>query len=114
MQPRIVVISSMSPDFLLTAEQLLKLTGSQGQQVMCLEGRAWISACGLVQDVLLLAGQSFAIPNDGLTLIGPVGPMAQCRVRLERLPQRRLGRMLACSESMRWKSAGNFSLCHAS
>lgn len=79
MQLEIVVISPTPCQYFIAEEQLARLAGGKGSRVRCLSGAAWITACGLLDDIALTPGQEFEVPNNGLVLIGAVG---HCRFQL--------------------------------
>ncbi|MGV7210338.1 DUF2917 domain-containing protein [Oxalobacteraceae bacterium A2-2] len=51
----------------------MRLERAAGRRIECLSGTAWITAYGLRTDIMLRAGQSFEVPNNGLTLVEAVG-----------------------------------------
>jgi hypothetical protein len=61
----------------------LRLTGAQGSHVTCVSGRVWITAYDMRADVELRPGETFIVPNQGLTLVEAIGI---CQVRVEPPP----------------------------
>ncbi|MBB3118480.1 DUF2917 domain-containing protein [Pseudoduganella violacea] len=66
-------------EYALRENQPLRLDDAGGRLVECLSGVAWITAYGQHTDFLLRPGQSFLVPNDGLTLVEAI---IECRVRV--------------------------------
>jgi hypothetical protein len=56
-------------EYELTEQHLLRVSDAAGQRVECISGQALITVYGMLLDIELRAGQSFVIPNSGLTLI---------------------------------------------
>lgn len=56
-------------EYELTEHRLLRLTGAQGRRIVCVSGRALITAYGEAADFELSAGQVFVVPNRGMVLI---------------------------------------------
>ncbi|WP_229506527.1 DUF2917 domain-containing protein [Massilia sp. BJB1822] len=66
-------------EYALREKHPLRLDDAAGRLVECLSGVAWITAYGQHTDFVLRPGQSFLVPNDGLTLVEAV---VECRVRV--------------------------------
>jgi hypothetical protein len=63
----------------------VRLIGAQGLKVYCLSGTAWITAVGAAHDVpaddvSLLPGQVWIVPNNGLVLAEAIG---EAKIRVE-------------------------------
>lgn len=80
MKQELMTVHAGQAEYKLSASQPLRLVHAAGRRIACLSGTAWITAYGQRTDFMLRAGQSFEVPNDGLTLIEAVG---QGRVRIE-------------------------------
>lgn len=66
-------------EYALKEKHPMRLDDACGRLVECLSGVAWITAYGQRTDFVLRPGQSFVVPNDGLTLVEAI---AECRVRV--------------------------------
>lgn len=66
-------------EYALKGNQPLRLDDASGRLVECLSGVAWITVYGQHTDFMLRPGQSFLVPNDGLTLVEAI---VECRVRV--------------------------------
>lgn len=62
-------MKGMQIEYDLRPGHLLRVTNASGRQIVCVSGRALISAVGEAADVELGPGQTFAVPNGGLILI---------------------------------------------
>jgi hypothetical protein len=56
-------------EYELTEHRLLPLTGAEGHRIVCISGRALITAYAEAADFELSAGQVFVVPNPGLVLV---------------------------------------------
>jgi hypothetical protein len=81
MQPQLATADKGKAIYKLTENHPLRLVHAAGRHIDCLSGTAWITAYDQHTDFMLRAGQSFEIPNDGLTLIEAVGT-GRVQVRL--------------------------------
>ncbi|MBV6323147.1 DUF2917 domain-containing protein [Duganella violaceipulchra] len=81
MKPELLALTQGQAEYSLSENHPLRIAGAAGRHIECLAGTAWITAYGEHTDFMLRQGQSFEVPNDGLTLIDAVGPRA-VRVRL--------------------------------
>lgn len=107
MQPELTTTSKGRAEYKLTENHPLRLVHAAGRRIDCLSGTAWITAYGQHTDFMLRAGQSFEIPNDGLTLIEAVGT-GRVQVRLPEQRQVSWAERLA----LRWQR-GLSSLRHS-
>lgn len=73
--------NGVATEYGLTANVPLRLRHARGRKITCLSGTAWITVYGQSADFFLRAGQSFEVPDHGLTLIEPIGP-ERGRVRI--------------------------------
>ena len=69
MQAQALGFNSTSSGWQLRDKQLLTLKRAQGERIVCLSGRLLITVFDQQRDIELLPGDSFLIPNQGLTLI---------------------------------------------
>lgn len=60
-------------EILLAAGRPLRLHRARGLRLRCTGGRAWITAAGLFEDVVLQAGEIWEVPGDGLVLVEGLG-----------------------------------------
>ena len=60
-------------EFVLAADQPLRLAGARGRRILCTGGRAWITAPGHLDDVILAAGEAWEVSSDGLVLVEGLG-----------------------------------------
>ena len=60
-------------DIVLAEDRPLRLTHAQGVRLRCTSGRAWITAPGVFEDILLLAGDAWEVGSDGLVLVEAIG-----------------------------------------
>jgi hypothetical protein len=51
----------------------MNLSGAAGWTITVLSGSAWITQDGDIRDIVLEAGQSFALDRDGPAIISPLG-----------------------------------------
>lgn len=58
----------------------LQLRGRPGLAVVCVDGTAWVTVDGRLEDVVLTAGQFHRLPSRGLAL---VTGLPACTVRVE-------------------------------
>lgn len=64
----------------------VRIKGARGLTVACTAGQVWLTVAGESGDIILAAGQSHIIGNDGLALLEGVGGG---RVRLVATRERR-------------------------
>lgn len=88
MRPQLMTVHQGQQEYKLTENHPLRLLHAAGRRIECLSGTAWITSYGQNTDFMLRAGQSFQVPNDGLTLIEAVG---HGRIHLTLQPQARPG-----------------------
>jgi hypothetical protein len=91
MKPQLISVQQGQAEYRLTANHPLRIADVAGRHIECLDGTAWITACGEPTDFMLRSGESFEVPNDGLMLIEAVGTGA-VRVRLPEAPKSRFSR----------------------
>jgi hypothetical protein len=84
MKPELTTATQAQGEYKLCVNQPLRLLHAAGRKIECLSGTAWITSYGQSTDFLLRAGQSFQVPNDGLTLIEAIG---HSRIHLAPQPQ---------------------------
>ncbi|MET3131480.1 hypothetical protein AAKU55_001742 [Oxalobacteraceae bacterium GrIS 1.11] len=70
-------------EYELTENHLLRISNAKGRRVECVTGSALITAYGEPTDFSIRQGNTFTIPNDGLTLIETIG---KGRVRIKAAP----------------------------
>lgn len=86
-------------ELLLNKQELLNLGANlSGVEIVCLEGRCWLTQAGDSRDHVLRAGGTFAIASNGHLIVTAVDP---CRLLLsakeERIGSRKsLEPLLAC------------------
>jgi hypothetical protein len=73
MQPKILSASRHQVECELHDNHPLRLTASKGRCVECTAGVLWITVYDHPGDIFLHAGNSYVVPNDGLTLVEGVG-----------------------------------------
>lgn len=73
MQTELTTVDLAQGEYKLRVNHPLRLLHAAGRKIECLSGTAWITAYGQNTDFLLRAGQSFQVPNDGLTLVEAIG-----------------------------------------
>lgn len=62
-----------SAEYRLSTNQPLRLEDAGGRVVEGVSGMTWITAYGQHTDFMLREGQTFVVPNDGLTLVEAIG-----------------------------------------
>lgn len=62
-----------SAEYKLRSNQPLRLEDAGGRVVEGMSGMTWITAYGQHTDFMLREGQTFVVPNDGLTLVEAIG-----------------------------------------
>lgn len=77
-------IKTGSAEFYLKANQPLCLHSAKNVKIACTEGILWITTGGNDKDIFLSPGQSFQVPNNGLTLIESINE-GKCRLTNPRL-----------------------------
>jgi hypothetical protein len=73
MKPEPTTATPVQGEYQLRVNRPLRLLHAAGRKIVCLSGTAWITSYGQSTDFLLRAGQSFQVPNDGLTLVEAIG-----------------------------------------
>jgi Protein of unknown function (DUF2917) len=73
-------------EFSLQENHPLRLRHAAGRRIECLSGLIWITAYNKAEDFMIRPGESFLVPNGGLTLMEAVG---SARARIER-PRRKI------------------------
>lgn len=58
-----------SEGFCLKQKQLLKVHHGSGHAIVCHSGSLWVTQQRDARDIVLAAGESFALDRDGLTLV---------------------------------------------
>ena len=53
----------------LKPKQLLKVRGGLGHAIVCHSGSLWVTQARDQRDIVLAAGESFALDRDGLALV---------------------------------------------
>jgi len=93
MQTPLTTADLAQGEYKLVANHPLRLLHAAGRHIECLSGTAWITAYGQNTDFLLRAGQSFQVPNDGLTLVEAIGH-GRIHLAPQCQPRRSLGQAL--------------------
>lgn len=76
------MLSCAHVDCELEDNKPVRLRHAAGLRLTCTEGIAWITFHGEPEDLMLAAGQSAAVPNNGLALMEAVG-RGRIRIALE-------------------------------
>lgn len=82
--------------------QLLKVQGGRGHSIVCDSGSVWVTQVGDRRDIVLGAGDAFALERNGLAL---VQALEQSAIRVAP-PRRRSGAALRPAASARPGVAG--------
>lgn len=93
MKQELTTATPAQGEYHLRVNHPLRLLHAAGRKVVCLSGTAWITSYGHDTDFLLRAGQSFQVPNDGLTLIEAIGH-GSIRLAAHATPRPTLGQTL--------------------
>lgn len=69
MQAHALDFNSTPSGWQLRDQQLLTIKRAQGERIVCLSGKVLITVFDQQRDIELKPGESFVVPNQGLTLV---------------------------------------------
>ncbi len=64
-----LAVDAAGLECLLRANRPLRLSRGRGRRIRCTAGCAWITAPGMLEDVILRAGDAWQVHTDALVLV---------------------------------------------
>jgi hypothetical protein len=104
MKPRLLATAKNHLDFALVEKYPLRFSKAKGRRVQCLSGMVWITVYNELPDYMLMPGEVFAIPNNGLCVVEAIDH-CQVRIDLPNLAGHIMHRLLALCERSRLAGA---------
>jgi hypothetical protein len=97
MKPRLLKSAKNTLEFALEENYPLRFSKAKGRRIECVSGIVWITVYNELPDYMLMPGEVFVIPNNGLSVVEAI---EHCHVRIDlpSLPRHVIDRLFAFCE----------------